>query len=260
MPVQMDEAKVMDRIAKLLAKAERTDNEHEAKMFSAAAEAMMVRYALDEAAVEAAKRAAGEESKPDPIEKREVTFEGGNAITESAFRGVIVEAFGLRAIHVSRWKNGRKDNAYRVLTVIGHASDIGRAMTIAESLRQQATTAMGHWEATDATMGMLSLAGKGQTVRSYRRSYLLAFASEAAQRITDNRRKAEAEVSGTGTALVLADRSAAVHAAVAEAFPNVGRPVQLNVREYAAKAGARDGRKARTGEHEVSGKRALGSN
>lgn len=259
MPVQMDEAKVMDRIALLLAKAERTDNEHEAQTFSDAAAALMVRYAVDEAAIEAAKRARGEESKPDPIEKREIPFEGGNAIVESTFRGLIVDAFGMRSVHGSRWKNHRKDNAYRLLTVIGHASEIDRAMTIAESLRQQATTAMAHWEATDRDVQVLSAMGKGQTIRSYRRSYLLAFAFEAAQRITDNRLKAEAEVTGTGTALVLADRGAALDAAVAQAFPNI-RHQSLGVRDYAAQAGARDGRKARTGEHEVGGTRAIGGN
>lgn len=244
MPVEMTEDKVMERIMLLLRKAETTTPE-EAEALTEQAERLMVRHAIDQAKLDAAKLTRGETVKVDPIRKRDRTFLGGYAVLEAQFLSLIVQAFGVRTVQYA----GR---SYRQLIMIGHESDLDRALTVADSLRTQATVAMAKWEKTDYEVARVRYVygqGAAAKIRSLRRSYLLGFAAGASQRIRRNRSAAEQEVKGTGTDLVLADRRQAVQRFIDDEFGRLrsGRS-STSLNQHAAGAGRRDGNAASTGE------------
>lgn len=250
MPVEMTEKKIMERITLLLRKAESTTPE-EAEALTEQAERLMNRHAIDQAAVEAARRARGETVVADPIVMRSFTFTGGWAVLEATFRGHIGVAFGLRVIHFPNTASNRR------MVVVGHESDVNRVVAVMESLRRQADIAMQVWERNDASVQLMALSGGGRTVRGWRRSYLLGFASGAARRIKANRLQAEQEVKGTGTDLVLVDRRAAVDQYVDGAFGKMRNSRPPTVNQQAHHAGRRDGLAASTGERQLDTLQAL---
>lgn len=257
MPIQMTEEKVMERIRLLLNKAERTDNEHEAQAFSDQADRLMAQFEIDSAAVEAGR--LGQEGVPaEPIVTHKIEWTDGYALIEARFHAWIAQAFGLRTVVHSRrvYKGYRKmvDPSYRSLSIVGHKGDVERAVAIITSLRIQATSALAHRERTDYDF----ILATGAQRRSMRGSYLMMFASTAADRIKANRRTVHATVAkGTGTDLVLVDRSKAVDRYVEDQFGKLGKGRPATINEVAAAAGRKDGRNANTGESALAGRRAL---
>jgi hypothetical protein len=259
MPVERTEEETLEQIALLLRKAERTENPEEAKTFEAAAEAKMIRLGIDRARVEAAARAEGRSVADEPIVVHKILFEDGNCLIEARFFAWIANAFDLRTIIFARRTRGGRgsvDASYRGLSIFGHASDVERAVRIAQSLRAQATTAVAHWERTDPEIRMLKLVD-GRKVPALRRHFIMAFASEAANRIAENRKEQVNEVKGTGTDLVLADRKTAVDRYVADHHPKLGKARAPRVSEYADAAGRKAARDADIGSDALAGRRAL---
>jgi hypothetical protein len=187
--------RTLERVRKLLAKAERTDNEHERATFMAAASALMAKYGIDALDPDEPRRAPGD---------RIVTLPGPWAREKARLVSLVAQALRCRPLLI-----GRGDGGQRV-HVFGFAADLERAELLATSLLLQMASGLSRVRPPDVT-----------AARAYRRSWLLGFTDEVYRLLREAETRAEEESPVAGTALVLADRRAEVERAVASAYPRV---------------------------------------
>jgi hypothetical protein len=188
--------RTLERVRKLLAKAERTDNEHERAAFMAAASALMAKYGIDSLDPERPRQAPGD---------RIVTVPGPWAREKARLVSLVAQASRCRPLLI-----GRGDGGHRV-HVFGFAADLERAELLATSLLLQMA----------AGLARVRPPGEVTAVRAYRRSWLLGFTDEIYRLLREAETRAEAEAPVAGTALVLADRHTEVERAVAAAYPRI---------------------------------------
>ncbi len=205
------EPRILERVRRLLAKAESTTFEAEAETFTAGAQSLMARHSID-AALLAASESDGALDGPqgrrlgidNPYESQKVSL-----LTE------VARANRCRAI----WTKN-----LGFVTLVGHREDQAAVETLFTSLLVQATQAMTHHgKQVDAR-------GRSRTA-AFRRSFLSAYAVRIGERLEE---ATQAEVqsaadelsvagSGRGQELVplLEQRRAAVDSAVDEMFPSL---------------------------------------
>ena len=194
--------RVLGRIRALLAKAESTTFPAEAETFTAGAQALMARHSIDHALLAALDQSSSEE----PTGRRigiDNPYEGPKAM----LLGVVAEANRCRTV----WSR-----ELGFSTAIGFPADLDAVELLFTSLLVQATTAM--MQAGSRTDGY----GRSRT-RSFRQSFLTAYASRIGQRLAEatgtQTTKAATEPAGRNLLPVLAARSEAVDEAVAAMFP-----------------------------------------
>ncbi|SDJ92846.1 Protein of unknown function [Nonomuraea maritima] len=192
--------RTLERVRKLLAKAERTDNEHERATFMAAASALMAKYGID------ALPPAGTRQTPSD---RVVTVPGPWAREKARLVSLVAQAVRCRPLLL-----GRGDDGQRV-HVFGFAADLERAELLATSLLLQMASGLARARPPEGVTA----------VRAYRRSWLLGFTDEVYRLLGAAESRAAAEAAGTGAELVLADRRAEVDRAVAARYPKIRRSV-----------------------------------
>lgn len=214
-----------NRIQALLTKAESTAEQfpEEAEALLAKAQQLMVRHAIDEAALTAAGRASTDRVVSDLI-----TVEAPYATAKASLLGAVGRANDCRVV-MSTIGNG----AQRCV-VVGHESDLANVRALFSALSLHAIRLM-----------LAADVPPHDTARRFRRAFLLAFAArvgerlwEAAETVRSEARRSDA--GGTGVALVLADRSAAVDLAFRQEFPRI-RSTRLR---SSSGAGHQSGRRA----------------
>jgi hypothetical protein len=186
--------RTLERVRKLLAKAERTDNEHERATFMAAASSLMAKYGID------ALPPAGTRQTPGD---RIVTLPNPWAREKARLVSLVAQAVRCRPLMI-----GRGDGGQRV-HVFGFAADLERADVLATSLLLQMASGLAR----------VRPPGEVTSVRAYRRSWLLGFTDEVYRLLCAA--ESHAQAGATGTALVLADRRAEVERAVAAQYPRI---------------------------------------
>jgi Protein of unknown function (DUF2786) len=203
--------RILHRVTALLAKAESTAYPDEAEALTGKAQELMTRHAIDVAAVEAERgggaRASGRRiGIDDPYARARVTL-----LSE------VARANRCRAV----WSRG-----LGFATLFGDEGDLDAVEVLYTSLLVQATRAMVVARPPGTGGGRTGRAApSGAATRSFRQSFLLAYA----QRIGDRLRQvAEATATeaaagprGSGLLPVLARRADAAEAAAAAAFPNL---------------------------------------
>ena len=210
----------------LLAKAESTTFPEEAEALSAKAQELMARHAIDSAMVAAGGSAGAAGDGPTGVR---VPVDDPYAGAKSILLAEVAAANRCRAV----WSKGLGFS-----TVLGFESDLEFVDVLYTSLLVQATSAMV------AAGSQVDRSGRSRT-RSFRQAFLLAYAGRIGQRLREAEaasRTAAAEQYGQALVPVLADRSAAVRAAEAEAFPPlVSRSVSVsNAAGWAAGNAAAD--------------------
>ena len=215
--------RVLEKVRALLAKAESTTFPEEAEALSAKAQELMARHAIDEAMVGDA------EGFDDEPTGRRLPVDDPYARAKSILLAEVASANGCRAV----WSQGLGFS-----TVFGFESDLEFVDVLYTSLLVQATSAMV------AAGSQFDRYGRSRT-RSFRQSFLLAYATRIGQRLRAAEAASRAAAGAQyGEALlpVLADRSAAVDAARDAAFPNaVSRSVSItNAAGWAAGSAAAD--------------------
>jgi hypothetical protein len=187
--------RLLNKIRTLLAKAEATDFAAEAETFTAKAQDLMTRHAIDEALV----RAAGDQAVE--IEGVRVHIHNPYAAEKVQLLSQVAHANRARAV----WN---KD--YGMVTVIGTPVDVDQVEMLFTSLLIQATRAMAEAGARRT--------GAFERSASFRRSFLMAYALRIGERL---RESSVAAVDSYGTDLVpvLKRQEDAVQAEYERLFP-----------------------------------------
>ncbi|MFB7610686.1 DUF2786 domain-containing protein [Streptomyces gardneri] len=194
-PAAAGEPRMLTRIRALLAKAEATGYPEEAEALTAKAQELMARHSLDEATL-----AAGAPSPEAPGAIRigvEPPYEQAKAILLDA----VATANHCRAV----W-----NEAYGFSTVVGFEADLDPVELLYTSLLVQGTAAMTRAEAEQR-------AGGRKRTKSFRQSFLLAYANRLGSRLSATSRRVAAEAPTLLPAL--ASRDLAVTNRTDELFP-----------------------------------------
>jgi hypothetical protein len=200
-PNRLD-AKTLERVRALLAKAESTSFVEEAEAFTVKAQELMARYGIDAAMMAVATERA---SSPG---RRNVALDPPYEEAKALLLTVVAQANRCEAV----WSKHENQSV-----VFGFDVDLDVVELLYVSLHLQATTAML------AAGSHVDPGGRSRT-RSFRRAFLMSFASRIGERLREAAEavlvEAEADI-GRALVPVLAERVEAVHAAVSQAFPSL---------------------------------------
>src|SRR5829696_7215839 len=158
-----ERARVLMRIRALLAKAEATDHAAEAETFTAKAQDLMTRHAIDDALLAAAGHGAVTAGA------RRVHLQNPYATTKTSLLNAVATANRCKVIYFDR---------LAIATVVGVPLDIDQVEMLFVSLLVQATRAM-----TEAGAGQ---AGSFDRSARFRRSFLAAYAVRIGERLTES--------------------------------------------------------------------------
>lgn len=192
---------VLQRIRNLLAKAESTTFEAEALAFTAKAQELMTRHAIDNARLVGAPRAGAT-----PVARR-LAVDPPYFTAKASLLGAVAQHARARSVLLPD---------VSLVTVIGFAEDVAAVEALFTSLLVQADQAL-----LAAVRAARAAGDDAAGSRSYRRSFLLAFAGRVEARlreINDGVLAAARAEHGDAFLPVLASRDAAVAAVVDEQF------------------------------------------
>lgn len=200
----MDE-RTLDRIRKLLARAEgeaAAGHEEAAETYNERAAELISKHGIDDAML------AASDGRSDPIESRTVDIDKPYATDKSTLLAAVGNELGVRVVAQ------RYGRTIVSCILFGHRSDIERVELLYTSLLLQVASQIGrvrpdHWSRDDTA--------------AYRRTWLYGFTRAVMQRLQRTQRQAATE-RGTGTELVLRDRSAAVDEAFETEYGDLGKP------------------------------------
>ena len=204
-PPAEHDPRMLSKIRALLSKAEATTFVEEAEAFTAKAQDLMTRYAIDEALLE---DSAGEAE----VAARRIHIDNPYAEAKVQLLSTVGAINRVRVV----W-----DDHHGMASVVGMAVDLQLVEMLFTSLLVQATRALTEaGNAPPAQPGYRS--GRLNRSPSFRRAFLLAYATRVGERLAEADRRAGAEAgSSHGTELipVLARRSEAVDSAFDRLFP-----------------------------------------
>ncbi len=244
----MSDDKVMQRIRQLLAQAESTTHPAEAELCTERAEKLMMQHGIDQVMLQ---RAAGEE-----IVNRKLTYTGRYAQAQVILGDQVCRALGgLRTYrHVAQGRGTRPQD----LHIVGFEGDVDRAITLVTSLQTQCLAALEAWNREQADSWEWSCRTTDHQKFVERRGFVIAFGQGAGDRIKANRLQVvrEAEVTRPGTEVALRNRDLEVNRWLS-ARVRLGRARGVTMGARGRESGYREGQRARTGERQVGGSRAL---
>ena len=198
--------KVLELVRALLTKAESTTFPDEADAFTAKAQQLMARHAID-AALVAAHGGGGGRDVPGG---RRLPVDDPYANAKATLVHCVAQANRAHAI---------VNKEIGLVTIMGFEADLDIVELLVTSLLVQATAAMA------ATGRRVDRSGTSRT-RSFRQSFLMAYAIRVGERLQEaNAATVEEATAEYGDALlpVLVSREAAVREIVEEAYPEVRR-------------------------------------
>jgi hypothetical protein len=195
--------RMLDRVRALLAKAESTEFPEEADAFTAKAQELMARHRIDHALLVATT------GKRDQPATRRVGIDNPYEAPKTLLLQVVAAANSCRAVWMKR---------FGFTSIVGFPTDLDSTELLFTSLLVQATRAM--------TQAKPSADGYGRnTTRSFRQSFLTAYASRIGERLNAAAegvgREMSASASGAQLLPVLAARDDAVRDAFEKQFPEL---------------------------------------
>lgn len=252
------QADILRMVDNMLARAAGVDSPEEAELIAAKAQALMTKYAIDEALLAEARRAAGQSGEPEKVVAIKIPFEGIFRKDMASLVHYLAQVNSCRAVHVDLELTRPHQ---RVVTIVGLESDVKRVAELNTLLSIQRQRALNAF--MTATYGGATLA-KMQAFK-IRREFIHSYSHGVYDKLENARRVAQRDA-GTqhGAASVevaLRSKDDIVDAAYAELFPNT-RTEKRRVQSggYAAReAGLRAGRSADVGQSRVgaTGRAAL---
>ena len=241
------QAKIEERIAQLLAKAESTTPE-EAEALTEHAERLMIKYMIDQATIDARRAKAGEASEK--IVEVKLDFTGAYRPELLNLGWNVIRNLGtLRGMEYT----GGTDKVFS-LWIVGFESDVEQAKLLLDSLQLQAAVAVREWWKT--SKGIYA-SESAYDQEKHRRSFVYGFGTGVGARLRENRSTAVQAVS-KGTELVLVSRQDKVDAHMDAKSLRKGRA--KGAFGGGSVAGYEAGKKANTGERGIGyGQRAVES-
>lgn len=248
----------LEKVRALLAKAEATQFPEEAKAFTAKAQELMAKWAIDDAMLAASQGKAGNIIEHtiwiDANEYRSPKIQLLVALCEVNDCKPIM--YPQQYVDTSE---GRKRRFK--FNVIGHDSDCDTVETLYSSLLLQSTSAFLN---PDVQMKMeIECEEAGHRIR-WRNAFMLGFALEIRSLLLEIKRRvkaqAETQYAPGCTALVLADRKSLVERKFSELYPKVCKKAGSNAGQFAGSAsgmGREAARRADLGRPKVGGSRKL---
>lgn len=195
--------RILDRVRALLAKAESTDFPEEAEAFTAKAQELMARHRIDHALLIAA---TGEREQPTT---RRVGIDNPYEAPKTLLLQVVAEANSCRAVWSKR---------FGFSSVVGFPADLESTELLFTSLLVQATRAMTQAKPSTDRYGR-------NTTRSFRQSFLTAYASRIGERLEAAAGGVDQELAESAQAAqflpVLAARDDAVRDVFDQQFPEL---------------------------------------
>jgi hypothetical protein len=194
---------MLNRVRALLAQAESTTFEAEAEAFTAKAQELITRHAIDMAML------AGP-TVGDEVNTIRIAIDDPYVTAKSTLLFGVARHSRCRAV---------LHRGYAMASIIGLEHDVAATEMLFTSLLVQLQTAMHAAAAT-------SSAGAHERSRGFRSSFVLAFAHRVAERLAEINAAIQSDVEadiGHSLAPVLAARSAVVDAAVDEMFGPLGK-------------------------------------
>jgi Protein of unknown function (DUF2786) len=197
-PVEVDE-KALGRVRALLAKAEATEYSEEAEALSAKAQELMSRYSLHQAVADHNRgRALGATA-------RRIWIDSPYAGTKALLVQAVAMANRCRTV----WTEN-----LGFVTVVGSETDLNLVELLTTSLLVQANRAM--------LAAGRQVSSRGQTrTRSFRQSFLVAYATRIGERLDTTNTTVTAEVKDSRLLPVLAARSRAADEFTEKLFPSM---------------------------------------
>lgn len=221
---------LLEKVRGLLAKAESTSFPDEAEALTAKAQQLMTRHAIDRAHVDA------RQGEHPVVGGRRVGIDDPYGGARYLLLTAVADANRCRAVWTRQWG---------FATVFGDEGDLDAVEMLFTSLLVQATRAMvAQPRRPGASAG---------TTRSFRQSFLVAFARRVGLRLREAAEQVTAEESERSTALVpvFAQRRAAADAALGAAFPDV-RTTRMSANDAAGwHAGTQAADRAQLGLHDA---------
>lgn len=247
------DARILERVRALLAKAESTPYEAEAETFTAGAQALMARHSIDLVML------ASRQRRPDDSpQARRIGIDRPYESPKVSLLDAVASANRCRTV----WTKG-----LGLATVVGFDADLAWVETIFTSLLVQATRAM-------TSQGpRVSRPGQSRT-RAFRQSFLTAYAWRIGARLgeeTEEQTQAAVDAQGGAEAVesagrlggelvrVLAERATEVDDTVSAMFPHlVHRPLggATDPEGWSAGADAADRATLASSEHRLPGSRS----
>ncbi|MGW4241843.1 DUF2786 domain-containing protein [Nocardia sp. NPDC004722] len=230
---------ILDKVRKLLAKAESVAGTPEADALNAKAFGLIAKYGIDEA--QARQQTA---QGPAPIETAEFRLVGQYRTQQAALLGVLAHA--LHCVPIKHRPGGEPH--VRLYGVAGHLT---RVKVLFATLMPQ-MLAGAHW--------VSSYGGTPAATRKVRASWMLGFYAGIGTRLTAAETTA-AEDSEPGTALVLVDDKQRAEATVRAELRGKLRTARSRATHSAdaVSLGAAAARRVDLGQTGIGGRRALGS-
>lgn len=195
-----DHDRIVDKIQKLLAKAESTTHQAEADALFAKAQEWMIQYAIDEARL----ISEGKARHSDPV-MVEVVISDPHFRIKASLLGSVCEAHDCKAVILS--------SKARKCSIVGMPRDIEFVQMLFLGLLMQLTNAQTR-----------NPVPAHEDSRAWRKGIATGFVNEVDRRMKETiqtREQAESKVKGTGTDLVLRDSRQLVDQAFKTAYPNV---------------------------------------
>jgi hypothetical protein len=238
----MEADKLLDKIRKLLAKAEAEGTTPaEAEALTARAAEWMARYGIDRARLAAARP---DTDRPD---SRVIDIDNPWAQVRAYLLAGLAGAMRCQCIILHRASPGTR------IHVFGYRSDLERADILYTSLLLQMARALSH----------AVVPAGARSPRAWRRSFLLGFTNAVIARVRAAEENAagtaareDAASGGTSTALVLADRSLVVRSLLQQAYP-LTRKTKITYSGRGYSAGYSEGQRADIGSARLGQTRAL---
>jgi hypothetical protein len=189
--------RLLNRIRGLLAKAEGTDHPAEAETFTAKAQELMTRHAVDEAVLR------GLQHEEIPVASRRVHLQSPYANVKATLLNAVARPNRCRTVLM---------NEYDIAVLVGTPTNVDQTELLFTSLLIQATRAM-------AEAGHRG-AGSFDRSATFRRSFLLAYATRIGERLREADRSTTATY-GTELVPLLQREADAVSAEFERQFPRL---------------------------------------
>ncbi len=192
-------SRVMSKVRSLLAKAESTDSDDEAELLSAKAQELMSRYSLDRALIDHAHGVRQQATI------RRIWLDAPYVNAKAMLVSAVADANRCRAVLADKWGYA---------AVVGDQTDLRMVELLTTSLLVQATRALRSSGAQHRRAGV-------SRTRSYRQSFLVAYASRIGERLRAADQTSTAAADADRLLPVLSARSRAVDELLEQRFPEL---------------------------------------